>query len=162
MKNTVEQIIRQYGSQILLDESRFAAIVDDLSPKEAEIERKVIRRMAQSHLLRDIYNVYWDEQFKEYIKRYSEPMEWLYILLKPSGDTLCWNRLYYDNLVGDGMLDYYAQDFLGLDLSKELKDDLAQVSGRNNEASFTATNFGQHPFLVAAKKWWDEKDIINS
>lgn len=113
-------------------------------------------------LLRDIYNVYWDEQFKEYIKRYSEPMEWLYILLKPSGDTLCWNRLYYDNLVGDGMLDYYAQDYWGLDLSKELKDDLAQVSGRNNEASFTATNFGHHPFLVAAKKWWDEKDIIKS
>ena len=66
MKNTVEQIIRQYGSQILLDESRFAAIVGDLSPKEAEIECKVIRRMAQSHLLRDIYNtIYSDNADKD-------------------------------------------------------------------------------------------------
>lgn len=56
MKNTVEQIIRQYGSQILLDENRFAAIVGDLSPKEAEVERKVVRRLAQSHLLKDTYN----------------------------------------------------------------------------------------------------------
>ena len=66
MKNTVEQIIRQYGAQILLDENRFAAIVSDLSPKDADVERKVIRRMAQSHLLKETYNnIYLNNADKE-------------------------------------------------------------------------------------------------
>ena len=111
-------------------------------------------------LLRDEYKVYWEEQFKEYVRTSPEPMAWLYMLLQPAGDLLEWNYLMYHNLVGDGVLDYYAKDMLGLELPQEIGADLTQISSSHNGAALTATNFSHHPFLIAAKKWWDEKNGI--
>ena len=107
-------------------------------------------------MLRELYRAYWDEQFKEYVNNSSEPMAWLYMLLKPSGDLLQWNYMAYKNLVGEGVLAYYAKDSLGLELSPEVSNDLAKI-GVNHTGVLSATNFGHHPFLVEAKKWWDEK-----
>ena len=55
MKTTIEKIISQYGARVLLEENRFEAIVVDLSPQEASLERKIVRRMAQAHLLQELY-----------------------------------------------------------------------------------------------------------
>lgn len=137
-----------------------------------ELRESLIRRFIETQLavspferekimaipmLRDVYRVYWDERFKEYVGASQEPMAWLYMLLKPSGDLLEWNHFFYNNLVGDGVLDYYAKDMLGLDLPQDISLDLTQISGIHNGAVLTATNFGHHPFLVAAKKWWAER-----
>ena len=108
-------------------------------------------------MLYDMHRVYWNEQFKEYVRNSPEPMAWLYILLKPSGNSLDWNRVYYHCLVGERSLDTYAKDFLGLQLSQELGSDLANISGIHNAAALTATNFEHHPFFVEAKKWWNAK-----
>lgn len=108
-------------------------------------------------MLREMYRVYWNEHFKEYVRNSPEPMAWLFILLKPSGGSLEWNRVYYHNLVGEGFLDVYAKDYLGLQLSQEMGSDLANISGIKSGAALTATNFEHHPFLVEAKKWWDAK-----
>ena len=106
-----------------------------------------------------MYHVYWEERFKEYVGESAEPMTWLYILFKPiEGDLLGWNSVYYNNLVGEGFLDNYAKETLGLELSQEIKTDLAQISGMHYGASLTAMNFENHPFLVEAKKWWDAKE----
>lgn len=126
-------------------------IVEELAEKPFEREK-----LEAIPMLKDLYRVYWNEQFKEYIKHSPEPMAWLYMLLKPSGGLLEWDYKAYSNLVAEGMLDYYADDTLGLELPKEIKEDLATI-GVNQNAALTATNFGHHPFLVEAKKWWDER-----
>ena len=126
-------------------------IAEELSEKPFEREK-----IEAIPMLRDMYRVYWEEQFKEYVKKSPEPMAWLYMLLRPSGDLLQWDYNAYSNLVGDGLLDYYAKDSLGLEFPSEICEDLAKI-GVNHSTALTATNFGHHPFLVEAKKWWDEK-----
>lgn len=108
-------------------------------------------------MLNSMYNYYWEKHFKEFVRNSPDPKAWLYILLRPSGDSLDWNGLYYHNLVGEGVLDSYAKEFLGLELPYEISQDLVQISGMQYSASLTATNFEHHPFLVEAKKWWDTK-----
>lgn len=108
-------------------------------------------------MLKSMYPVYWEEHFRKYIGENQEPMAWLYILLKPSGDLLEWNGLYLYNLVGKDSLEVYAKVFLGLELPQEISQDLTQISVMQYGVSLTATNFKHHPFLVEAKKWWDAK-----
>ena len=128
-------------------------IAEELNESPFELEK-----IKAIPLLKDMSHVCWEEQFKEFVRNYPEPKAWLYILLKPSGDMLVWNYVYYHNLVGEGTLDSYAKESLGLDLSQEISSDLAQIYGMHNEAALTAANFDQHPFLVEAKKWWDAKE----
>ncbi len=106
-------------------------------------------------VLRSMYHVCWEEHFREYVRNSPEPQAWLYILLKPSGDILEWNYVYYHNLVDGRVLDCYAKESLGLELTQELETDLAQISGAVYGAAITAANFEHHLFFVEAKKWWD-------
>lgn len=55
MQNTIQTILNQFGTKVLLTESRFCAMVDDLAPQGASLERKILRRMAQAHLLQELY-----------------------------------------------------------------------------------------------------------
>lgn len=138
-----------------------------LKLREGLIRRFIAEEMAENQfepekikaipLLNSMYNYYWEKHFKEFVRNSPEPKAWLYILLKPSGDLLEWNEFYYHNLVGDSVLDSYAKEFLGLELSQEISRDLAQLLGMQYNASLRATNFEHHPFLVEAKKWWDKK-----
>lgn len=129
-------------------------IADELANNPFEIEK-----IKAIPILKSMYHVYWEERFKEYVGESKEPMAWLYILFNPvGGDLLEWNSVYYNNLVGEGFLDNYAKETLGLELSQEIKTDLAQISGMHYGGSITATNFEHHPFLVEAKKWWDAKE----
>lgn len=127
-------------------------ITEELAEKPFEIEKIQVIPM-----LKSMYHVYWEDRFREYVGKSPEPIAWLYILLKPSGDLLEWNFVYYRNLVGEGVLDSYAKDSLGLELTQEIRTDLAQLSGLLYGSPITAANFGHHPFLVEAKKWWDAK-----
>ena len=131
-------------------------IVDELSNNPYEV-----KKIQSIPMLKSMYHVYWKERFKEYVGESAEPMAWLYILLKPSGDLLEWNSVYYYNLVGEGFLDNYAEETLGLGLTQEIKSDLAQISGMHYGGSLTATNFEHHPFLIEAKKWWDVNYMNN-
>lgn len=138
-----------------------------LKLREGLIRRFIAEEMAENPfepekikaipLLNSMYNYYWEKHFKEFVRNSPEPKAWLYILLKPSGDSLEWNEFYCRNLVGDGVLESYAKEFLGLELSQEISQDLAQLLGMQYGASLTAMNFEHHPFLVEAKKWWDAK-----
>lgn len=66
MNIAIESILNQYGAKILLDESRFTALAGDLLQNGADIERKAIRRMAQAHLLKELYdNVFADGSDRE-------------------------------------------------------------------------------------------------
>ena len=144
-----------YGQKLFLDlrESLIRRFINEEMADEPFTQEKI----AAIPMLRNVYQVYWEEWFKEYVRNCPEPMAWLYILLKPSGESLVWNYNVYSNLVGDDVLDSYAKDSLGLELSQELRQDLAQISGMHYGAALTTTNFNHHPFLIAAKKWWDEK-----
>lgn len=108
-------------------------------------------------MLKFASRAYWEAQFKEYVRKSPEPLAWLYVLLKPSGELLELNYVYYHNLVGEGSLDAYAIESLGLELSQEIRTDLAKLSGLLYGTAITAANFEHHPFLVEAKKWWNAK-----
>ena len=62
MKGTIETILTQFGPSVLLTENRFCAIVEDLAPKDKSFEKKVIRRMAQTHLLQVLYQEVFSKQ----------------------------------------------------------------------------------------------------
>ena len=138
-----------------------------LKLKEDLIKRFIAEEMAKDPfdigkimaipMLRYMYHVFWDEQFKEYVRNSHDPMAWLYILFKPSGNFLDWNYEYYHNLVGDGTLYSYASDIYESGLPQEITSDLHQISGLQNIAALSSTNFNHHPILVEAKKWWDAK-----
>ena len=145
-----------YGSKLLIELKE--GLIRRFIKEELIINPFERKKIMAIPMLRDLYHVYWDEQFHEYINNISDPMEWLYRLLLPSGDLIDWNYDYYHNLVGERFLDSYAKDFLGLKLSKDINQDSAKISSIHNRAALSATNFRQYPFLVAAKKWWDEKE----
>ena len=127
-------------------------ISDELAENPFEIEKiKIIP------VLKFASRAYWEAQFKEYVRKSPEPLAWLYVLLKPSGELLELNYVYYHNLVGEGSLDAYAIESLGLELSQEIRTDLAKLSGLHYGTAITAANFEHHPFLVEAKKWWNAK-----
>lgn len=107
-------------------------------------------------MLRRMCPIYWDKLFKEYVGNSIDPSAWLYEILKPSGDLLTWNFIAYDNLVENRPLDSYAQDVLGLELSNEIIQDLAQISGFQKDRVFQKDIIICHPFLRAAEKWWDK------
>ena len=127
-------------------------ITEELSETPFEINK-----IKTIPMLKSMHRAYWDEQFKKYVSDSPEPMAWLYILLKPSGDLLAWNYEYYHNLVEESTLYSYASDIIGFDISQELSYDLHEVSGMHNGAALSSANFCHHPFLVEAKKWWDSK-----
>lgn len=127
-------------------------ITEELSENPFEIEK-----IKAIPMLKSMDRAYWNKQFKKYVSDSPEPMAWLYILLKPSGNLLAWNFDYYHNLVEEGSLYSYASDIIGFDISQELSSDLHEVSGMHNGAALSAVNFSHHPFLVEAKKWWDAK-----
>ncbi len=138
-----------YGQELFLElkESlirRFIEVELAVNPFEQE-------KIMAIPMLRDVYSNYWDEHFKEYVRNSSEPLAWLYRLLKPSGKLLEWNSMVYSNLVGEGALDSYAKERLGLDLPQEIIQDLAQISGAHNGTALSEINFDHHPFLVVAK-----------
>lgn len=109
-------------------------------------------------LLRSMYPAYWDEHFKRYVKKSSDPNAWLYELFEPAGNLLKRNHIAYNNLVDNRTLDSYAKDVLGLDLPEEIIHDLVEISGFQEDAAFNVNRFSRHPFLIAAKKWWDAKE----
>ena len=135
--------------------SRF--IADELTNNPFEIDKILAIPM-----LKSMYSVNWDKQFKDYIRNCPEPMSWLYILFKPSGNLLDWNFEYYHYLVGDGALSGYAFNTLGLNLSQELSSDLIKISGIHNGAALRSATFNDHPFLIEARKWWDTKEVKES
>ena len=47
-----------------------------------------------------------------------------------------------------------------LKLNKEISQDLAEISSIPNVAALNEDNFWHHPFLVAAKEWWDRKNKL--
>ena len=128
-------------------------IADELTKNPFEIEKIMAIPM-----LKSMYPVYWDEQFKDYVRNFSEPIAWLYILFKPSGNILDWNYEFYHNLMDEGTLSGYAFNTLGLNLSEELSSDLIKISGMHNGAALRTATFNDHPILVDAKKWWDTKE----
>ena len=117
----------------------------------------VIEKIKVIPMLKNMYFTYWDEQFKEYVRNSQDPMAWLYILFKPSGNMLDWNYEYYHNLVEDGSLYSYASDIYGFELPQELSSDLQNISGIHNGAALSPANFNHHPLLAEAKKWWDAR-----
>ena len=127
-------------------------IADELTNNPFEIEKIMAIPM-----LKSMYPVYWNEQFQDYVRNFSEPMSWLYILFKPSGNILDWNYEFYHNLLDEGTLSGYAINTLGLNLSEELSSDLIKISGMHNGAVLQVSSFYNHPFLIEAKKWWDAK-----
>lgn len=128
-------------------------ITEELSETPFEINK-----IKTIPMLKSMHRAYWDEQFKKYVSDSPEPMAWLYILLKPSGDLLAWNYEYYHNLVEESTLYSYASDIIGFDISQELSSDLHEVSGMHNGAALSSANFSHHPFLVEARKWWDARN----
>lgn len=144
-----------YGQEMFLELRE--SLIQRFIEKELTVNPFEREKIMAIPLLRDVYRVYWDEHFKEYVRNSSEPLAWLYRLLKPSGDSLEWNYVVYNNLVREGVLDSYAIDSLGLDLPQEIIQDLAQISGAHNGTALSKINFNHHPFLVVAKKWWDAK-----
>ena len=66
MSISVGKVLDQFGAKILLDEGRFSSVINDLSPDASETERKIIRRMAQTHILKELYdNVFYGDSDKE-------------------------------------------------------------------------------------------------
>lgn len=52
LSNIIYQLLKQYGTDILLNGNRFCALIDDLAPDPAlKIERKVLQRLNQDNLL---------------------------------------------------------------------------------------------------------------
>lgn len=137
-----------------------------------EMKKNLIRRFIKEELsmnpferekleaipmLKEMYSVYWEEKFKAYIKECQEPMAWLYILFEPYGSSLRWSVVAYHNLVYDyGLLDTYANS-LELDLSPEISKDLTLISTPNYLKKIDETVISLHPFLIEAKKWWDNR-----
>ena len=131
-------------------------VTDELKVNPFEQEKIVV-----IPILKKLNITVWDNLFRVHIKNSLDPMAWLYILLEPYGDSLRWNRMICHNLVDTSQLDFYANDFLNIKLPLEISSDLAKLSVQSNIESLSKHDFEQHPFLVDAKKWWDEKKKIN-
>ena len=89
IQNIVLQIFRQYGIDILLDGNRFCALIEDLAP-EMKLEKKVIHRLNQDQLLKDIYTLFCNTPHKE--SEYGK----LDILLDDAGFSDSWKQVVYN------------------------------------------------------------------
>ncbi len=141
-----------YGNEILeeLKERLICRFIGELAEKPFEREK-----IMALPLLRRLNSQSFDEKFKEMVNSSSDSKAWLYMLFEPYDDSLEWNNDMCDNLVGEGPLDRYAENFLGLSLPQKIKDDLGSIICKYD--NLTAIDFANHPFLMEAKKWWDEK-----
>ena len=81
----VNDILNRFGTDILLDSSRFCAILDDMAP-ELDTERKVFRNMQRLNLLPKIYHI---------MQKDTAPIQSgrIDILLKDEGFSPEWRRI---------------------------------------------------------------------
>lgn len=137
MKSTVDKILKQYGTKILLEENRFAAIIGDLAFQTNEMECKVIQRMAQTHILRDLYNYVFSEDADS-----GSGTNIVVVRMKEEGFTEKWCRIALS--VFDMNTNAIASVYL---------DSSAQASVLQKEASNTISSFSETKNAVSV----DEK-----
>lgn len=82
MKEVIKQIIDQYGLQIVRDEHRFCAIIDDMVPDKVD-ERKIVRRMCRNHFLAYLYEEILPDVELEKVNRFT-------LMLKNEGYSDDW------------------------------------------------------------------------
>ncbi len=90
LSNIIYQLLKQYGTDILLNGNRFCALIDDLAPDPAlKKERKVLQRLNQDNLLSEIYQTLSqnvnDRKFNK-----------LDILLDEAGFSKTWKQIVFE------------------------------------------------------------------
>lgn len=151
MSISVEKVFDQFGVKILLDESRFSSIINDLSPDANETERKVIRRMAQAHILKELY----EDVFSEEADREAGSSR-IIIRMKEEGFTEEWCRI---AVTAFGLNpDAIAAAYSSAEAQREASDKPASDTGNVKAASQAHTNTQLEIYLSMAIDEIDGKD----
>ena len=101
--------------------------------------------------LRNMYEVYWDESFRKYIKESKDPMPWFYRLIINRRDKIVWDNTYMGK-VFPRISDYLdlIRELTDSQISPAVKQDLMGLLANTNATSLSVED---HPFIADAMAW---------
>ena len=139
----------------MLTENRFCAIIDDLAPKDKVLEKKVVRRMAQAHLLQELHG----EVFAEHADK-SQGATMLLIKMQAEGFPEEWAKTALDIFGLDTSLTgqvYKSEQSFSTGESSETSDAAIQPPVQTSSNPAVAENLRKGHFSLDDNEWEDAK-----
>lgn len=103
-------------------------------------------------------NKYWDDLFVKYVRKYKNPMEWLFniFVLNKTRDGLLWNSDMVLAVIGEypklDSFDVVAENLVGKDALNEYKQGMEYINPNSTDFS-TIEKINSKPFAKAAYEW---------
>ena len=126
-------------------------LIDTFINKELKQNKKILGSICIIPYLRDLYPVYWEQSFRDFILESPEPLPWIYLIIKRDKDTTIWDNDYIHSVFKD--------DTEYMKISKELYDKNKMSSDIYSDLiNLFRTRFGifqttKHPFIDASLEW---------
>ena len=103
-------------------------------------------------------NKYWDDLFVKYVRKYKNPMEWLFniFVLNKTRDGLLWNSDMVLAVLGEypkmDSFDVVAENLVGKDALNDYKQGMEYINPNSTDFS-TIEKINSKPFAKAAFEW---------
>lgn len=103
-------------------------------------------------------NKYWDDLFVKYVRKYKNPMEWLFniFVLNKTRDGLLWNSDMVLAVLGEypklDSFDVVAENLVGKDALNDYKQGMEYINPNHTDFS-TIEKVNSKPFTKAAFEW---------
>lgn len=102
--------------------------------------------------LREMYRVYWEENFRSFVQKSPDPLSWVYRMITVNKEgKIVWDKSFI-NAVAENTsnLRTYATQGLGITVPGDVLEDMGSITVGNDQIRLTEDS---HPFVKAAMDW---------
>lgn len=102
--------------------------------------------------LREMYRVYWEDNFRSFVQKSPDPLSWVYRLITVNREgKIVWDESFINAVTESAInLKTYAMQDLGITVPGEISEDMGSIIVGNDQARLTEAD---HPFVKAAMDW---------
>ena len=106
--------------------------------------------------LREMYRVYWEENFRSFVQKSPDPLSWVYRFITVNKEgKIVWDKPFINAIAenASNLKTYTTQD-LGITIPIDILEDMGTITVGNDQTRLTEA---AHPFVKAAMDWRREQ-----
>ena len=106
--------------------------------------------------LREMYRVYWEENFRSFVQKSPDPLSWVYRFITVNKEgKIVWDKPFINAIAenASNLKTYTTQD-LGITIPVDILEDMGTITVGNDQTRLTEA---AHPFVKAAMDWRREQ-----
>lgn len=106
--------------------------------------------------LREMYRVYWEENFRSFVQKSPDPLSWVYRFITVNKEgNIVWDNTFINAVAKNtSNLKTYAIQDLGITIPVDILEDMGTITVGNGQTRLTEA---AHPFVKAAMDWRREQ-----